>query len=91
MLELFQHHTSAQCLLGEHGLKGSVKVAQYSFQHLYLDAAIMVSWYHGMLQSWCHGIMVCCNHGIKKLLNHWRTRCHHFFDIIGYHSNNMTS
>ena len=27
----------------------------------------------------------------KKLLSHWWTRCHHFFDIIGYHSNSMTS
>ena len=31
------------------------------------------------------------HHGIKKLLNHWWRRCHHFFAIIGYHSNSMTS
>ena len=55
------------------------KVARNSFQHLYCDGSLKP-----LLITWCY------NHGIKKLPNHWWTRCYHFSDTIGYHSNSIT-
>ena len=56
-----------------------LKVAQNSFQHLYFDGSLQP-----LFITWCY------NHGIKTLPNHWWTRCYHFRDTIGYHSNSIT-
>ena len=76
----FQERFRKAALSWRISVDGRLKVAQNSFQHLNLDGSLQP-----LFITWCY------DHGIKTLPNHWWTRCHHFLDTIGYHSNSITS